>query len=192
MNMHPVAKTINIIGILGLGLVIIGAYTVQFVLNELPCPLCLLQRVGMLMVMTGFAMNLKFGIRPAHYGMSIIGALFGASVSMRQILLHIVPVPGQPTGYGTPILGMHLYTWAFIFFMITIFIIAVVILFGKQFETSSDSLTDKSTEPSGSKLEGFAMFAFYVVFILAAANVVTSFLECGLGPCPDNPVNYMY
>lgn len=192
MNTHPVIKTINIIGIYGLSLVIIGAYTVQFVLNELPCPLCLLQRVGMLMVMTGFAMNLKFGIKPAHYAMSIIGALFGASVSMRQILLHIVPVSGQPTGYGTPILGMHLYTWAFIFFTATIFIIAVVMLFGKQFEASSDNLTDKSTEPSGSKLEGFAMIAFYVVFILAAANVVTSFLECGVGPCPDNPVNYIY
>ncbi len=187
-----IEKTINIIGILGLSLVIIGAYTVQFALGELPCPLCLLQRVGMLMVMTGFAMNLKFGIKPAHYGMSIIGALFGASVSMRQVLLHIVPVPGQPTGYGTPILGMHLYTWAFIFFTMTIFIIAVVMLFGKQFETSYNGSNGKSSEALSNKLEGFSMFAFYVIFILAAANVITSFLECGLGPCPDNPVNYLY
>jgi disulfide bond formation protein DsbB len=187
-----IEKTINIIGILGLSLVIIGAYTVQFALGELPCPLCLLQRVGMLMVMTGFVMNLKFGIKPAHYGMSIIGALFGASVSMRQVLLHIVPVPGQPTGYGTPILGMHLYTWAFIFFTMTIFIIAVVMLFGKQFETSFNGSNSKSSKASSNRLEGFAMFAFYVIFILAVANVVTSFMECGLGPCPDNPVNYMY
>jgi disulfide bond formation protein DsbB len=182
---HTVARTINIIGILGLSIVIIGAYSVQFIMNELPCPLCLLQRVGMLMVMTGFAMNLKFGIKPAHYGMSIIGALFGASVSMRQILLHIVPVPGQPTGYGTPIMGLHLYTWAFIFFVVTIFIIAVMMLFGKQFDRANEKL-------SNNELQGFALIVFYVVFVLAAANVITSFLECGLGPCPDNPVKYLY
>lgn len=179
------ARIFNALGIFGLSSVIIGAYTFQFVLGELPCPLCLLQRVGILLVMTGFVMNLKFGIKPAHYGMSIIGAIFGASVSMRQILLHIVPVPGQPTGYGTPIFGMHLYTWAFIVFTAAIFIIAILMMFGKQFDETPDNV-------SNSGLTGFALAAFYIVIALAAVNVITSFFECGLGPCPDNPIKYIY
>lgn len=178
-------KIINAIGILGLSLVIAGAYTIQYVFGELPCPLCLLQRVGMLMVITGFAMNLKFGIRQMHYGMSIIGAMFGASVSMRQILLHIVPVQGQPAGYGTPIFGIHLYTWAFFVFCAAIFIIALMMIFGKQ-SYSSASTT------SNNKLTGFALIALYAAIGLAAINIVTAFFECGLGPCPDNPVKYMY
>ena len=38
-------------------------------------------------------------------------------MSTRQILLHILPVD---KGYGEPILGLHLYTWALITFEIVI------------------------------------------------------------------------
>ncbi|MEZ5157810.1 MAG: hypothetical protein R2687_03150 [Candidatus Nanopelagicales bacterium] len=50
-------------------------------------------------------------------------AAAGALVSVRQILLHIKP--GDP-GYGEPVLGMHLYTWALITFYVVILFVAVV------------------------------------------------------------------
>src|SRR6202030_1496508 len=43
----------------------------------------------------------------------IFASFVGAAVSIRQILLHIVP---PDAGYGPPVLGLHLYTWAFIVF----------------------------------------------------------------------------
>jgi hypothetical protein len=35
-------------------------------------------------------------------------------------------------------------------------------------------------------------FACRVFVLLAAANVVAFLLECGLGPCPDTPLGYLW
>src|SRR6202030_3580745 len=43
----------------------------------------------------------------------IFASFVGAAVSVRQILLHIVP---PDLGYGPPVLGLHLYTWALVVF----------------------------------------------------------------------------
>jgi len=50
----------------------------------------------------------------------IIAALVGSSFSIRQVLLHICPVAGETTGYGDPVLGMHLYTWGVVIFALSI------------------------------------------------------------------------
>ena len=114
------ARNINAVAILGICGLLIGAYYIQFVKGEFPCPLCLLQRVAMLGVALGAMMNLRFGIHPAHYGISILSAVLGACISARQILLHI-NTPGS--GYGSPVFGMHLYTWALIAFIVAVVLI---------------------------------------------------------------------
>ena len=38
----------------------------------------------------------------------------------------------------------------------------------------------------------FAKLACVLFVVLAAANVAAFLLECGLGPCPDNPVGYLW
>jgi hypothetical protein len=43
------------------------------------------------------------------FAFCIFASLIGATASIRQILLHIVP---PDSGYGPPVLGLHLYTWA--------------------------------------------------------------------------------
>jgi disulfide bond formation protein DsbB len=176
------ARNLNAAGAIGISLVLLGAYGVQFILWEFPCPLCLLQRLGMLGAAFGMMLNLRFGIKPSHYGISIISAVFGASVSMRQIQLHIVPVEGQPTGYGSAIFGLHLYTWAFLVIAATILILSIIMLSGRQFESNESA----DARPAG----GITKFVFILFIIIAAANTVTTFLECGLGPCPDNPTQY--
>lgn len=175
------ARNINILGALGISSVLLGAYGFQFILWEFPCPLCLLIRMGMLGVAFGFLLNLKFGVRPSHYGVSIISAMFGGAVAIRQVLLHIVPGTGS---YGSPILGMHLYTWAFVIFAATVLIIGILLIFDRQ----STSLQNKEAEEP--KLSGFAKFVFILVIVIALSNVVTAFLECGIEPCPDNPTQY--
>jgi disulfide bond formation protein DsbB len=174
------AARINSYAVLGICGVLLGAYYIQFVEGEFPCPLCLLQRLAMLGVAFGAMLNLRYGIHTRHYGVSLLSAIFGASVSIRQILLHIDP---SDSGYGSPVSGMHLYTWALIVFVVAIFLIAVMMFFEGQFEKNADN---KST----SSLSRFIKAVFFLVVLIAAVNVVTTFLECGLGQCPDNPTSY--
>ncbi len=115
-----------------------------------------------------------------HYGVSLLSAIFGATVSIRQILLHIDP---SDSGYGSPVLGMHLYTWAFIVFAVVILLIGIMMFFETQFEENADN---KSTRD----ISLFIKAVFFLVVLIAAVNVVTTFLECGLGQCPDNPTSY--
>jgi len=174
------ATRINSYAVLGICGVLLGAYYIQFVEGEFPCPLCLFQRLAMLGVAFGAMLNLRYGIRPSHYGVSLLSAIFGASVSLRQILLHIDP---SDSGYGSPVLGMHLYTWAFIVFAVVILLIGIMMFFEPQFEDSSENRSAKS-------IGWFIKAVFFLVVLIAAVNVVTTFLECGLGQCPDNPTSY--
>src|SRR5680860_1922470 len=107
------SRLLNAIGLLAIGTVLALAFVDQIWFRELPCPLCILQRAGLFAAGFGIALNLIFGPKPSHYGVAIVGAVAGGSISMRQILLHIVPGTGS---YGDAVFGLHLYTWAFISF----------------------------------------------------------------------------
>jgi len=135
--------------------------------------------MGMIGVAFGAVLNIKFGTRASHYGISLSSALFGASVSTRQILLHIVPGTGS---YGSPILQLHLYTWAFLIFTAAAVIISILLLFEGQFQNS---------EGVNRLLTGYERFAVVLLMLIVGANMVTTFLECGLKPCPDNPDRYI-
>jgi disulfide bond formation protein DsbB len=169
--------TLNVLGLYGIALVLIAAFAAQILLNELPCPLCLLQRVLFSMLAIGPILNIRFGPHPRHYALSLLAAIVGAVVSARQIFLHIMP--GDP-GYGSALLGYHYYTWAFIGFSAAIALIAIVLLF-------DDRLPDVgAARPAGP----FAHGAVLLVIGLTAINVISTLLECGFGACADNPTFY--
>ena len=113
--------------------VMLSAFYIQFVMGEFPCPLCMLQRYGMILATLGalfVIMQARRGeLTTARYaqglGMGLVGVLAGASVSVRQIELHILP--GDP-GYGEPLLRLHLYTWAFVTFAIVMIYIGVMLM----------------------------------------------------------------
>ena len=175
---------INLIGVLGLCFVLSSVYFVQFVWHEFPCPLCLLQRMAMLGVAFGLMLNLRNGVKPAHYGLSILSAMLGAGIATRQILLHIAPKPGD-TGYGTPIFGLHLYTWALLIFLAAIVIIGLLLFAERQFDGTANvaSFVPKSMVQT-------IRVACWILLIICVSNFVIAFLECGFGPCPDDPVEY--
>jgi len=104
------------IGVLGVLFILCAAFVMQLVFHEAPCPLCLLQRAGFASVGLAFLMNLRYGNRVAHWALAILSACAGIAVSIRQILLHIT----SPVGFGSAILGLHMYTWCFIAFAVTI------------------------------------------------------------------------
>ncbi len=176
---RSLAVQVNALGLYAVALVLVAAFAAQLVLNELPCPLCLLQRIQFAMLAVGPILNVRFGPRPSHYALSLLTAAAGAAFAMRQILLHIMP--GDP-GYGSALLGYHYYTWAFIGFSVAIVLIAAMLLFDRQFKE------DGAAPAAGIGM--FARTAVWLVIALTVLNVIATLLECGFGACPDNPVEY--
>jgi disulfide bond formation protein DsbB len=172
-------RRLNAIGMLLVSGVLLMAFYDQLVGGELPCPLCLLQRVAYVLVLYGLMLNVINGPKPSHYSIITISAFFGAAVSMRQILLHIVP--GTPP-YGSPFLGYHYYTWAFIVFALVILGTAVIAAYSTQYR--SDHFVGFKGHGGVCKL------ALVVALGVAAVNGVLAFAECGPLVCADNPVSY--
>jgi disulfide bond formation protein DsbB len=161
---------LNALMVIVLAAVLTGGYIVQFVRNEEPCPLCMLQRLAMIGIACGALFNLRFGIKPLHYGISLLSMLFGTAVSLRQIALHICPE--FPT-FGEPVLGLDLYAWAFLVFKCSTLAIAIMLIL---YDKKSD--TDKIP-----KVGVLGTIAFVFIFLICMANVFTTFSKCGWGPC---------
>lgn len=174
----------NGLGVVGIVLVLVGAFVLQFVQKELPCPLCNLQRVALVLCGFGFLLNLRFGSRPAHYGATILGALFGLAVSGRQVLLHIVP---GDKGYGSPLMDLHLYTWAFVLFAAILFGVALLLILTTGSRVDHDRLDGGHRAPP---FGGLARLAAWLLIVLTLANAAASFALCGPIECADNPTSY--
>lgn len=172
------SRVLNGLALLGVTAILAIAFAWQFVYGEIPCPLCLLQRVAFILAGVGFLLNMRVGPSPMHYAMSIAASLGGMIAAGRQMLLHIAP--GDP-GYGTPFMGLHFYTWAFIAFF-------VIIVFSILMQTADRKWGDSMLKKPVSVLGVLVMALF---FILALANTASTTLECGFGPCPDNPDSYL-
>jgi disulfide bond formation protein DsbB len=170
---------LNALGLYAIAAILAAAFVAQLLLHELPCPLCLLQRIQFAMLAIGPILNIRHGPRPSHYAVSLFAAIAGAAFATRQVLLHIMP--GDP-GYGSALLGFHYYTWALIGFGTSIVLIATILLCDSQFTTNN-------TAPSA-KAGALAQAAVWLVIALTAANVISTLLECGFGACADNPVGY--
>ena len=171
----------NWLGAMAVALVLLIAFVLQFAQHELPCPLCLLQRVAFVLCGVGFLLNLRFGSHPAHYGVVILSALFGLAVAGRQVLLHIVPGDG---GYGPPLLGLHLYTWTFIFFAATLLGVGLLLLLSSREPEARRE--GRHALPMG----GLSRLAAWLLILVTLANAAASFALCGPIECPDNPTSY--
>lgn len=183
------SRTLNTLGLLAVSLILIVGFYDQIVVGDMPCPLCILERVGFMGAAFGLALNVKFGPRASHYAVVILSAFFGALISSRHTLLHIVPGTGT---YGNAIMGLHFYTWALIVYEAIILGTAIMLLFDRQFSnpgTAGQMHSQNAPAKSLAATFGVAMIA--VAALLALSNGVSTVLECAGGLCPDNPVSYM-
>lgn len=172
-------RSLNALGVLAVSAVLLMAFYDQFTGGGLPCPLCLLQRIGFVAVLFGLLLNVVYGSRPSHYSIVLLGACFGAAVALRQISLHIVP---PDPGYGGTFLGFHYYTWAFLVFAAVVVGTAIVSAFGAQYR--EQRYLAFRQQPALGKL------AIALGLLVIAANLLNAIAECGFGACPDNPVSY--
>lgn len=170
--------------ILVLCLVLLGAFGIQFLEGELPCPLCILQRLGMMLAGTGASFILvkwrNGTLSPGDYmtghGMIILASLGGSFVSVRQVLLHIAP---GDAGYGDPVMGLHLYSWALVVFVCLVGSSAICLLFNKWF-------LEGQARPGWWSHAALGLMAFLIL-----ANTVNILLEQGFQfLLPDDPPRY--
>jgi disulfide bond formation protein DsbB len=163
--------TLVIWGLTGL---VIFSLALQFSTHELPCPLCLLQRMGSLVMALSLALTLQFGHRTRHYGLTLIASIFTGIVASRQTLLHIIP--GTDT-YGDPFLGLSLYVWMVIVCLLVVSYITAMLVIGAN--------NEKRLQPA--KFAKITTLLVLAVIFIATAMV---FFECGLQGCPENPTQY--
>jgi disulfide bond formation protein DsbB len=71
------ARWLNVLALFALIGVLAGSLHLQFGIGEQPCPLCLVQRSAMVGLAIGPLMNLLWGMKPAHYALSILAAMVG-------------------------------------------------------------------------------------------------------------------
>jgi disulfide bond formation protein DsbB len=175
--MAAFARILNALVLLGVCAVLLFSLYWQVARAELPCPLCLLQRAAFVGAGVGLLLNVRFGASESHYGVVIVSALAGAAFATRQLLAHIVPGTGA---YGSALLGYHFYTWALIGCIALIAFGALMLFFEGQFVEGVQEVRPTI----GAQLLGW----LFVLVALGAA--VSALLQCGFGPCPENPTGY--
>jgi hypothetical protein len=110
----------------------------------------------------GPVLTIRHGPKPGNYGLVIIAALLGAAIAARQILLHILP---GDTGFGSPFLGLHFYTWAFLFFVSAMLAAGVMLTFNRQF-------TPEGKVPTPGMIEKMAVWLVIGLTALNAAGAL--------------------
>lgn len=176
-------RVVLMLEITAIVLMLILASLFQIVYQEIPCPLCLLQRIGFFGVILGFLMNLRFGLRPSHFSIALISALFTSFVALRQIALHVVPGTGA---YGDPVFGYHLYTWSFIVSMVIVVVTTVMLGFDRQYQRYKKI-----------PMSWVVHVLFAIVVALVLVNIVTTFKICGFVNCAEPsqqpiPIQFRY
>lgn len=182
---HGLSFWLNAIALAAVCGSLLEAFYWQIFFNELPCPLCQLQRVALTLAGIGMMLNVRFGPSAVHYAIILVSALGGATASVRQILLHIEP--GDP-GYGSTLFGLHFYTWGFISFVIMMVFCAVMLCIDRnQLSTPRVQLSNR---PHFSARVATLLIGLFL--LVTIANTISAIMVCQFGSCPDNPTEYLW
>ncbi len=171
-------------GLLLYAVLLIGGFAVQFGAHEYPCPLCMLERMAMVLSAMGAAWIIVRGRdgmsrvvdRMTGLGMVIVGSIAGLVVTTRHVLLHIEP--GDP-GYGSALLGLHLYTWGLVAFAAAILAAGAALL------------ADYDPKPRPVRVGALSKALLALFLVLVVANMLVVFaLEGFHWTLPDDPDSY--
>jgi disulfide bond formation protein DsbB len=155
--------------------VLTAALFMQYGAGELPCPLCLLQRVAMFGVCFGLILNFRHGFSDRNLGFSLLFSVFLLVVAVRQTLLDIYPRPGHAY-IGSAVLGLHMPLWSVL--------IAVALITAIALKLCIIGTEDGGRPPVRGSLFGLvAMLLSLYVMGLAVVNFGSVVVQCGIGEC---------
>lgn len=167
-------RLILLLMLLALAGVLTAAMAFQYFDQEIPCPLCLLQRVAMFGCCFGLIQQLRDGETQRGAGIALIFSVLLLVISVRQTLLDIVPRPGHAY-VGSAVFGIHMPVWSVL--------IAVALLLGFGIRLALFGGPTVTPEPEGSTLRSLTYGLGVYVVLICTINVVSVLVQCGLGQC---------
>lgn len=155
--------------------ILTAAMAYQYLNAEIPCPLCLLQRVVLFGVCFGIIRNFRSGYSDRNSGWSLLWALFLLVISVRQTLINIYPRPGHAY-VGSAVFGIHMPVWS------VLIAVALLIAFGLKLTILGGDGRFAGRRPGGA-LGRLATIGMVYVLLLCAINCVSVIVQCGLDAC---------
>jgi disulfide bond formation protein DsbB len=150
------------------------AMVLQYYGGEIPCPLCLLQRVAMFGVCLGIILHFRHGYSARNDGFAMLFALLLLIVSVRQTLLDIYPRPGH-SYIGSAILGLHMPVWS------VVIAVAILVAYAIKFAVlGGDHPQDSQTSPALARAARLLSLYMVAICLINFASVI---LQCGAGAC---------
>jgi disulfide bond formation protein DsbB len=154
--------------------VLTTAMVFQFYGGEIPCPLCLLQRVAMFGVCYGMVSHFRYGYSVRHDGVSMLFALVLLIVSARQTLIDIYPRPGH-NYIGSAVFGLHMPVWSVV--------IAIAILAAFAIKLAVLGGEDLRGRPPAPALDRLARLLSLYLVAICLVNLGSVVVQCGAGAC---------
>ncbi|TXI94324.1 MAG: disulfide bond formation protein B [Neisseriales bacterium] len=175
MNYNKLLNFFDMLIIVALCTTLLIAFSYQFTVNDLPCAMCVMSRMGVYAMSFGLLANLLLSRNTKNYLLVIIAGLIQMAISLEFIVRHIVPGSGS---YGSPVFGLHMYSWNFIF---TVLIIIYCCIAG----LISNNISNNQNKPTL-----ILKLIIALLFLTLFANTISTFVECGIYSCPSDPHSY--
>lgn len=154
--------------------ILTAAMIFQYYGGEIPCPLCLLQRVAMFGVCFGIILHFRYGPSARNDGFCILFALLLLIVSTRQTLIDIYPRPGH-SYIGSAVFGLHMPVWSIVIALTILLAFAV-----KSAVLGGGALRDPQPSPIIGRLA--RLLGLYVI-ALCLINFGSVIVQCGVDAC---------
>lgn len=146
----------------------------QYFMGEIPCPLCLMQRVAFLGFAYGAMMQFMGSHRLRYVGVSLFFVFVLMVISLRQSLLDICHTAGH-VWVGSAIMHIHMPIWSFI--------IAVGLLFFIAFDLMFITREYNNNIMEYPLLRSIFNIMVILMIVISAINFLSTFVQCGLYNC---------
>jgi disulfide bond formation protein DsbB len=167
------AQRLNALGAIVSALVIAGAWYFEFSTHEAPCPFCLMIRICFTGIAIGALLNVRFGVKVAHYGLCLLFAVVGMVIAFYDVVSSYPPLGSWGS---TPFMGLHLPTWGFISFAGAAALLGLVMFWEGQFR--GEPMAARAAETS-SLWRLVYYVAFGLIAVITAGNVIIGYTVCG-------------
>jgi disulfide bond formation protein DsbB len=157
-----------------LAAILTAAMVMQYAFGEIPCPLCLLQRVAMFGCCFGLIEQLRSDNSERGTGIALIFAVFLLVISVRQTLLDLFPRPGHDY-VGSAVFGIHLPVWSVI--------IAIALLLGFAVRLALFGGARNAADTERNLPRAIVRLLVLYVIAICAINFLSVVAQCGLDQC---------